>query len=194
MKQRIQPLINFQINESDTNADIKKNCIERLAGFFRVNPYNLSNFKFDGSDDIKKLSAALSSTSDKGTKLYYDTAIKLAKEDLGLDEDKIYEVSSASKFYIIRKSTNRPGGLFNILGQLSIQDVNLYKNHPIRGSVDVFAYKSEDEMMKAAEEFRDKYGKYQIMDGRGAKPLQSRRPDNSKPYFSFNQEDGNFEW
>lgn len=65
---------------------IKKEAISRLSDFFRVPANHLTKFKFDGTDSIKDLTTALNSTSDKGTELYYNTAIKLAKEEVGVDE------------------------------------------------------------------------------------------------------------
>jgi hypothetical protein len=64
---------------------IKKEAIDRLYQFFRVPAHTLTKFKFDGTDSIKDLTRALNSTSDQGTKLYYDMAIKLAKKDLDID-------------------------------------------------------------------------------------------------------------
>jgi|DEB19_MinimDraft_2_1074335.scaffolds.fasta_scaffold00183_6 hypothetical protein len=80
------------INEAET---VKSEAISRLAGFFRINPYALSKFNFDGKDNIKELTKVLNSTSDQGTELYYNTAIKAAKKDLGIDESVINE---AEKF------------------------------------------------------------------------------------------------
>ena len=73
------------------SKDVKSEVISRLADFFRVSPYALSKFNFDGTDDIKELTKALNSTSDQGTKLYYDTAIKAAKRDLGIQESVLKE-------------------------------------------------------------------------------------------------------
>lgn len=70
----------------EVNPKVKEEVISRLADFFRVSPNALKKFNFDGNDNIKELTRALNSTSDQGTKLYYDTAIKLAKEELGIDE------------------------------------------------------------------------------------------------------------
>ena len=78
----LQTLEDF-INEG-VNPKIKDEVISRLSDFFRVSPNALKKFNFDGNDNIKELTKALNSTSDQGTKLYYDTAIKLAKEDLGI--------------------------------------------------------------------------------------------------------------
>ena len=84
-----------QSNESvvneDANPKVKEEAISRLADFFRVSPSNLKKFNFDGKDNIKDLTRALNSTSDEGTKLYYETAIKLAKEDVGVDESRVNE-------------------------------------------------------------------------------------------------------
>ena len=80
------------INES-TGVDprVKKECISRLSDFFRVSPNALSKFKFDGKDNIKELTKALNSTSDQGTELYYQTAIKSVKKDLGVNESEVNE-------------------------------------------------------------------------------------------------------
>ena len=77
-----------KMNEAMLNEanDVKSEAISRLAAFFRIPASSLQKFKFDGSDDVKQLTKALNSTSDQGTKLYYDMAIKLAKEELGVDE------------------------------------------------------------------------------------------------------------
>lgn len=64
---------------------VKDGAVERLYQFFRVPAKDLMKFKFDGTDSIKDLTKALNSTSDEGTKSYYNTAIKAAKKDLGLD-------------------------------------------------------------------------------------------------------------
>ena len=85
-------LIESVVNEADT---VKSEAISRLADFFRISPYALSKFNFDGNDNIKELTKVLNSTSDAGTKLYYDTCIKLAKKDLGIDESTVNE---AEKF------------------------------------------------------------------------------------------------
>jgi hypothetical protein len=63
---------------------IKKECISRLSDFFRVPANALTKFKFDGNDNIKELTKALTSTSDEGTAQYYKVAIMMAKRDLGL--------------------------------------------------------------------------------------------------------------
>lgn len=77
-----------KMNEAVLNEanDVKSEAISRLADFFRIPASSLQKFKFDGSDNVKELTKALNSTSDQGTKLYYDMAIKLAKEELGVDE------------------------------------------------------------------------------------------------------------
>lgn len=76
------------VNEA---KDVKSEAISRLADFFRIPAASLQKFKFDGSDNVKELTKALNSTSDQGSKLYYDMAIKLAKEELGIDESNIEE-------------------------------------------------------------------------------------------------------
>jgi hypothetical protein len=81
--------IQESLNESkDVNdkTKVRANAIEKLSQFFRVSPYQLVKFNFDGNDNIKELTKALNSTSDQGTELYYNTAIKLAKEELGIKE------------------------------------------------------------------------------------------------------------
>jgi hypothetical protein len=81
------------IDESSINEakDLKSEVISRLSDFFRVPAHTLQKFNFDGKDDIKALTKALNSTNDQGTKLYYDMAIKLSKEDLGIDEGENIE-------------------------------------------------------------------------------------------------------
>ncbi len=73
------------LNESK-EKEVKAEAISRLSDFFRVPAGSLQKFNFDGKDDVKALSKALNSTSDQGTKLYYDMAIKLAKEEVGVNE------------------------------------------------------------------------------------------------------------
>lgn len=75
-----------KINEGSSDPSVKKEAISRLSDFFRVSGNALTKFNFDGKDNIKELSKALNSTSDQGTELYYKTAIKLAKEELGIHE------------------------------------------------------------------------------------------------------------
>jgi hypothetical protein len=83
---------NFQafeqfLNESTTlDPRVKKEAISRLSQFFKVSPSKLSKFNFDGTDNIKELTNALDSTNDEGTKIYYNTAIRLAKEEFGINE------------------------------------------------------------------------------------------------------------
>lgn len=93
-------LTKFKVNESEEVNEgasiedkIKTEAIERLSQFFRVSPGVLSKFKFDGKDDVKALTKALNSTSDEGTKLYYDAAIRMSKKDLGIHESE--EVNEA---------------------------------------------------------------------------------------------------
>lgn len=71
------------LREDEINEKFKKECSLRLSQFFRVPIVKLKDFNFDGKDNIKDLTKALKSTSDKGTELYYNTVIKLVKEDLG---------------------------------------------------------------------------------------------------------------
>lgn len=71
------------LNEAKT---VKDEAISRLADFFRVPKSNLTKFRFDGTDDVRALTAALNSTSYEGTDAYYKMAIELAKEELGVDE------------------------------------------------------------------------------------------------------------
>ena len=79
------------VNEGSKDEQVKKECISRLSDFFRVTPNSLSKFNFDGKDNIKELTRALNSTSDKGTELYYQTAIKSVKRDLGVNESEVNE-------------------------------------------------------------------------------------------------------
>lgn len=74
------------ISESASDPRVKKEAISRLSDFFRVPANALNGFNFDGKDNIKALTKALNSTSEEGTALYYRTAIKLAMEELGIDE------------------------------------------------------------------------------------------------------------
>lgn len=66
----------------DNLKTVKELAAQRLADFFRVDVKALTSFNFDGTDNIKELTAALNSTSDSGTELYYKAAIKLSKADL----------------------------------------------------------------------------------------------------------------
>ena len=79
------------VNEGNKDEQVKKECISRLSDFFRVSPNALSKFNFDGKDNIKELTKALNSTSDQGTELYYQTAIKSVKKDLGVNESEVNE-------------------------------------------------------------------------------------------------------
>lgn len=74
------------INEGAVDPRVKKEAISRLSDFFRVPANALNGFNFDGKDNIKALTKALNSTSDQGTELYYKTAIKLAMEEIGVNE------------------------------------------------------------------------------------------------------------
>lgn len=86
------------VNERDEqNELVRRSCIERLSQFFRVSPKALSQFKFDGTDNIKALSKALNSTSDEGTEAYYKVAIKVGKQDAGIAESVVNE-GSAKQF------------------------------------------------------------------------------------------------
>lgn len=87
-----------EVNEGSKDEQVKKECISRLSDFFRVTPNSLSKFNFDGKDNIKELTRALNSTSDKGTELYYQTAIKSVKRDLGVNESEVNEDGDAGKF------------------------------------------------------------------------------------------------
>jgi hypothetical protein len=82
----IREEVKTALGEQADPEQIKKEVISRLSDFFRVSPNTLSNFKFDGTDNIPELTRALNSTSDKGTELYYQTAIKAVKRDLGVSE------------------------------------------------------------------------------------------------------------
>jgi len=77
-----------RLNESkyDYFKTVKDYASNQLADFFRVNVNSLQRFNFDGNDDIAQLSKALNSTSDEGTRLYYNAAIESAKRELDLDE------------------------------------------------------------------------------------------------------------
>jgi hypothetical protein len=87
-----------EVNEGSKDEQVKKECISRLSDFFRVTPNSLSKFNFDGKDNIKELTKALNSTSDQGTELYYQTAIKSVKRDLGVNESEVNEGGEMGKF------------------------------------------------------------------------------------------------
>ena len=77
----------------EAEQTVKSEAASRLADFFRVPAHTLDKFNFDGNDNIKAVSNALKSTSMQGAQMYYDMAIKLAKEDLGVEESKVNEAS-----------------------------------------------------------------------------------------------------
>ena len=87
------------MNEGSTDEMVKRSCVERLSQFFRVSPNALSHFKFDGTDNIKALTKALNSTSDEGTEAYYKVAIKVGKQDAGIEES-IDESAKCPPIYI----------------------------------------------------------------------------------------------
>ena len=89
------------VNEGGKDEQVKKECISRLSDFFRVTPNSLSKFNFDGKDPIKELTKALNSTSDQGTELYYQTAIKAVKKDLGISESLVTEARVAATDKIV---------------------------------------------------------------------------------------------
>jgi hypothetical protein len=76
----------IEVNESNSDAQVKKEVISKLSDFFRVPANALTKFNFDGKDNIKELTKALNSTSDQGTEQYYRIAIQMAKRDLGIRE------------------------------------------------------------------------------------------------------------
>jgi hypothetical protein len=88
MAENLEP---SKINEDEM---VKRSCVERLSQFFRVSPNALSHFKFDGTDNIKALTKALNSTSDEGTEAYYKVAIRVGKQDAGIEESE--EVAEAA--------------------------------------------------------------------------------------------------
>ncbi len=79
---------NPEINESkyDYIKTVKDYAANQLADFFRIDVKLLNNFKFDGTDNITKLTNVLNSTSEKGTEMYYKAAIKSAKKSLNISE------------------------------------------------------------------------------------------------------------
>jgi hypothetical protein len=105
MKNRSIGLFKNQIFESvrlneGVDQEVKRSCIERLSQFFRVPANNLSKFKFDGTDNIKELTKALNSTSDAGTKAYYEVAIKVGKQDAGIYEsEEVNEKAMDTKYW-----------------------------------------------------------------------------------------------
>jgi hypothetical protein len=112
----------------------------------------------------------------------------------GSIKDKEYApvAYKAKSFFIVRKSTERKGGLNMIFGQLSASDIKLFQNAPMTGSIDIFQFVSEDEMLKIASEWQDEYGANSVRDGRGETPIKSRRPDNGKEYYGFNSDFGQY--
>jgi len=90
-----------KLNESKLTSEdqkqLKAKVIDKFSRFFEVPPSNLEKFKFDGTDDMHKLTIALHFTNDEslvkhwipGTKQFYRIAIKSAKEDLNLNESKL---------------------------------------------------------------------------------------------------------
>lgn len=109
----------------ESDAEVKRSCIERLSDFFRVAPHALSKFNFDGKDNIKELTKALNSTSDVGTKAYYDIAIKIGKRDAGVAEStqelKEYGVYNSETDINSNPKTgeNEPDKLVSFIGKVS---------------------------------------------------------------------------
>lgn len=113
-----------KINEGSVDPRIKKEAISRLSDFFRVSGNALSKFNFDGKDNIKELTKALNSTSDQGTELYYNTAIKLAKEELGIHESSsVNEGLKVGDFVRYKKDEEFSGGkiLYFMGGKVTVK-------------------------------------------------------------------------
>ena len=91
----------------DNLKTVKELASQRLADFFRVDVKDLTAFNFDGTDDIKKLTAALNSTSDSGTELYYKAAIKLSKADLNESENENDTEETAYRWWRDKLSINQ---------------------------------------------------------------------------------------
>jgi len=91
--------VDESVNEGSNDEMVKRSCVERLSQFFRVSPNALSHFKFDGTDNIKALTKALNSTSDEGTEAYYKVAIRVGKQDAGIEES-IDESAKCPPIYI----------------------------------------------------------------------------------------------
>jgi len=120
-EQKVIESIQLKENKEKNNNCVKKEAISRLSQFFRVSPGDLEKFKFDGTDDISELTKVLNSTSEEGTKLYYDVAIKLSKEDCQeeLDESKAIKVSS--EFKKLNEGISKTGNIdFKLLKNLAI--------------------------------------------------------------------------
>lgn len=67
--------------EQSESERIKTQASLRLSQFFRIEMEKFDKFKFDGKDDLEELTKILDLKSDQDTKLFYETAIELAKKD-----------------------------------------------------------------------------------------------------------------
>lgn len=86
LKQKMKQAGMTEATLKEAEQTVKSEAASRLADFFRIPVHTLDKFNFDGNDNIKAVSNALNSTSMQGAQMYYDMAIKLAKEDLGVEE------------------------------------------------------------------------------------------------------------
>ena len=131
---QIKSLKELGIKESVLNEakTVKDEAISRLADFFRVPKSNLTKFRFDGTDDVRALTAALNSTSYEGTDAYYKTAIELAKEELGIKES--VEINESYDVTVSLKHAKDAIALFN----------DMFIKYGKRPSTDVFSFKQKD--------------------------------------------------
>jgi hypothetical protein len=142
---------NEDLNEA---KDLKSEVISRLSDFFRVPAHTLQKFNFDGKDDIKALTKALNSTNDQGTKLYYDMAIKLSKEDLGIDEgEDIFEADEVAPDKILSPADKKrlKTAFENVV--TGVDKLTFKKNGTIEGKRGYF-YRHGQSPEKVAEQLK----------------------------------------
>lgn len=121
----------------DNLKTVKELAAQRLADFFRVDVKSLTSFNFDGTDDIKKLTAALNSTSDTGTELYYNTAITLAKSDLNESASENDTEETAYRWWRDKLSINQ-------MKQLGKKYLSEYEYGSLLGDTAKYVFKNKD--------------------------------------------------
>jgi len=110
----------------EAEQTVKSEAASRLADFFRIPVHTLDKFNFDGNDNIKAVSNALNSTSMQGAQMYYDMAIKLAKEELGVEES-ISEADMSRQydgFTVLDQKTKKQYKFRYIRGVDNVKDEN----------------------------------------------------------------------
>jgi len=86
-------------NGSDIGAKIKKEAINKLSVFFRINPSTLQKFNFDGKDNMKELAKVLGYYigGSEVAETYYNTVIQLIKSEMGIKESLSKSSAANSK-------------------------------------------------------------------------------------------------